>query len=187
MDTLDSVMCKSGIIPVFEEISANTTLMFLRVIQSIKNTPLDKRPEFLEIYINSLGGDCHQAVAIVNLLKSCPIPVNTTILGDCQSAAVLIATYGLIRKAHANCLFMMHAPYMEEASTKTKSEAEAVSISLDLEEKRYLELLMNNITRPRNGRKRKKTQKKYKSLLKSTEAFLNAQEALNLGLIDQII
>jgi ATP-dependent protease ClpP protease subunit len=64
----------------------------------------------INVRINSIGGNVHDALAIYNSLKAHPASIAVVVDGVAMSAAAFIAMAGDTVKMPATCLFMIHAP-----------------------------------------------------------------------------
>jgi ATP-dependent protease ClpP protease subunit len=70
--------------------------------------------EEMHVYINSLGGKLHEALAIFNGLTQHQAHIHTHVEGIAASAASVIFMAGDTRHMPANTLLMVHEPFYEE-------------------------------------------------------------------------
>lgn len=125
------------------------------------------------IHINSPGGNIFSAQAIYNLIKS----KNTTILveGLCASAATVLACGGRCIAAK-NSLFMIHNPAVGLNDMYTAEELNQLQNSL--------ESIKDSILQTYSTKMKLSTDEISK--LMDAETWLNAEEALEIGLVDMI-
>ena len=60
------------------------------------------------LFLNTNGGSCYDAWALVDIIKASKTPVHTIALGWCMSAGLLIFTAGHKRLTSANATLMYH-------------------------------------------------------------------------------
>lgn len=133
------------------------------------------RNEALRVFINSPGGEATSGIAIYNALKGYPRPVKIIVEALAASAATLACCVGHCI-APENAIFMIHQvgiilgrsnqQGLESAAESLKKYNEAAAII-------YSEKLHKSID-------------EIRELLK-TDIWMNAYEALELGLIDEVI
>lgn len=149
---------------------ANIIVSSLLYLDSLNN-------EDISIYINSPGGSVSAGMAIydtMNLIKS---DVKTICVGISASMAALLLSSGTKKKRYClkNSEVMIHQPLggIEGQATEIKIAAEHI---LKIKEK-INKMLADN------------TGKDIKTIEKDTERdyFLSSEEALNYGLIDEIL
>ena len=123
-----------------------------------------------EIEINSSGGSVFAALAIVGTLKNSPRDITIRVKGLCASAATLLLCTGKKVIAAQNSLFMMHAP-----STMVYERVDAAKLK---EMATTLEKIEGQLKAIYSAR--------VKDIDLSQEKWLTADEALAMGLIDEI-
>lgn len=152
------------------DINANTIIAQLLYLDS-------ENSEDISLYINSPGGSITAGMAIydtMNLIKS---DVSTICIGMCASMAAFLLSSGQQGKRYSlpNSEVMIHQPLggAQGQATEIKIAAERI---LKLKDK------LNKILA-------KNTNQDIKKIEKDTERdhFLDANEALDYGLIDKII
>jgi len=136
------------------------------------------KPEALHLIINSPGGDLNAAYAIIDVMKSSAIPVNTVGVGQIQSAGLMIFMAGQKgqRILTPNTTIMSHQ-YSWSASGK-HNELIAIRKEFDLSYHRMMQHYMSHTTLTEDD------VKKY--LLPSEDCYLSSEEALELGICDKI-
>ena len=122
------------------------------------------------IEINSSGGDVFAALAIVDTLKNSPRDITIRVKGLCASAATLLLCTGKKVIAAQNSLFLLHAP-----STLVYERVDAAKLK---EMATTLEKIEGQLKAIYSAR--------VKDIDLSQEKWLTADEALAMGLIDEI-
>ena len=130
--------------------------------------------ENIDVYINSNGGVVDTAIAINNALRRHKAKVTVNIDGIAASAATLITCAGDIVRMPKNALFMIHNP-----STIAMGDSEEMRKQADV-----LEKYKNSITE--TYLQKVNIDKEKLSELMGNETWLNAEEALEYGFIDEI-
>lgn len=131
------------------------------------------------LYINSPGGSITAGLAIYDTMQYVKSDIRTVCIGSaCSMAAVLLSsgTKGK-RVALPNSYIMIHQPRQENGRRMTVTEQE-----IDLRLIRGMKKKLTNIL-ARN------TNQHYKKIFRDCEQdkWFSAQEALNYGLIDEVI
>ncbi|MCA1029368.1 Clp protease ClpP [Cytobacillus kochii] len=132
-----------------------------------------KEDEDIDISINSYGGDAFLGIDICNTLRDHKGHVTITITGIAASAASVICMGADKLRAHANTMIMVH-----NALTLAYGNAKALRKAADDLEK-VSQAAMQSYLKRVDADKMKK--------LMDEETYLTAQEALEIGLIDEII
>jgi ATP-dependent protease ClpP protease subunit len=132
-----------------------------------------KDDEDIDLSINSYGGDAFIGIDICNTLKGHKGNVTVTITGIAASAASVICMGADKIRAHANTMLMVH-----NAQTIAAGDAKKLRKAADNVEKVSQAVLKSYTNRVDEA--------KMKKLL-DEETYLTAEEALTLGLIDEII
>lgn len=168
---LYSRMLKDRIVFLSGEINdatANIVVSELLYLDNLSN-------EEIYLYINSPGGSITSGMSIYDTMNFIKSPVVTIGLGMCASMAAFLLSSGNKRFALPNTEIMIHQPIggAQGQATDIKIAAERI---IKLKEK------LNKIFA-------KNTKQSLKKISQDTERdnFLDAQEALNYGLIDEII
>ena len=132
----------------------------------------------LNIYVNSYGGSCIAGNAIVDIIddykKKNSCPVNVHIRGIAASMGSGIAMVGDTITMAENALFMLHKPL-----TDIYGNADDLEKAVELLNKTE-HVLKKNYMRRFNG-----TEDKLTELMKN-ETWLTAEEAKDLGFVDEI-
>lgn len=142
-----------------------------------KNKETDKR-EPIQLILNSPGGNVYDGFAIIDAIEQSVTPIHMTILGQAQSMGFAIATCGTYRYASKRTTFMYHEIIWSLFDEKMSSHEQELIEGRRLW-KIYDEIITTNTNIPEktliNVRKQRK------------EWYMTAQEALELGVIDEII
>ncbi|PEJ34942.1 hypothetical protein CN689_06345 [Peribacillus butanolivorans] len=132
-----------------------------------------KEDEDIDLSVNSYGGDAFLGIDICNTLKDHKGLVTVTITGMAASAASVICMGADKIRAHANTMLMVH-----NAQTFVAGDAKKLRKAADDVEK-----VSQAVLKSYTNRVDEDTMKK----LLDDETYLNAEEALKYGLIDEII
>ncbi len=154
------------------EMSANYIVMQLLWLSS------DDPKKDIYLYINSPGGLVTAGMAIYDIIQMIPNKVNTVCIGQCCSmGAFLLSTTTGKRMAAKHSRIMIHQP-----SGGAYGMASDIEIGYNEIQrmKQELTLITTNAT---NG----KTAYEVMEKMMDRDTFLSAEEALNMGLIDEII
>ncbi len=130
-------------------------------------------PRKVELCISSIGGDAICAVNLFHALKK--LDVEVTIVDRCWSAASIIAMAGKVIRMHGDATMMVHPPAVHILGTAEQLRDDADRLD------RLKEELIGVIT-SRTGR----TEPVVRKWL-GTDTWLSAKEALNAGLVDELI
>lgn len=139
----------------------------------------DLAKEPIELFVTSYGGDLDEAFALHDVTRTIKVPVHTTALGKCMSAAPLLVACGEKgdRWASEHTSFMLHDVSLEPP--------EGNPVALEAEIKvaraqmvRYAELLSEYTNKPKSHWTRLMTGR--------SDRYFSAEEALSWGLIDGI-
>lgn len=131
--------------------------------------------EPIEIYINTPGGALYETLVLCNMIELSKTPVHTIVLGCAASAGALIAMAGHVRKAYPSSSILIH-----QASGITSGKVNDMNDELkhiNKQSERMKQYIIEHT---------KITAKSYKNR-QSKEWWVSAEEALELGVIDEII
>lgn len=143
----------------------NAQLLFL---DSIDHTEIT-------IYINSPGGSVYDGLAIYDTMNMITSPVTTVCIGLAASMSSILLASGHKRLALPHSRIMIHQPL-------GGVNGQASDIVITANEISKLKQELNQILAT-------KTKKPVEQIIKDTDRdfYMTAQEALNYGMIDQII
>lgn len=160
----------------FDPIDEDTAKQVVQFI--IESTFAEDRPDILNLLINSPGGDLAAAFAIIDVMKSCPIPIRTVGLGQIASAGLMIFLNGTKgqRILTPNTSIMSHL--WSGGSIGKANELFAIGKEFALTDQRMMTHYMKT-----TGMSEKKIRE---ILLPAHDVYLSAQEALKYGLCDKV-
>lgn len=140
---------------------------------------LNPEPRVLTLYINSPGGDLYQAFGLIDIIKRSKYPIIIIGFGCVMSGAFLILCAGSKgrRLIAPNTGIMCHQ-YSDTPDGKYHD------LKAHMEEGNRCNERMMNILMEATGLPRSKIKS---LLLKETDVYLTAQEAVDLGIADYIL
>jgi len=153
------------------ERTASATIMRLLYLQSIK------RDQDISLYINSPGGLVDQTLAIYDTMQLVDCKIATYCIGQAASGAAVILMAGT--KGHRfilpNAKVMLHQPY-----GGITGQAEDIRIQAEevLRDKKRLNEIIAKLTGKEVAVVEEETER---------DRYLNADEALSYGIIDEIL
>lgn len=138
---------------------------------------LELQPDEITIRISTPGGDMEAALGIIDRIRTSPCVINT--IGTCiiMSAGLMILVSGQNRKATKYARFMHHAASMGIHSSRMTTVENEVKYCKELE--RVTSNILATTT--------KKPYSYWASLGKHIDHYFNAEEALELGIVDEVI
>ena len=134
-----------------------------------KNVPI------IELYINSSGGTVHDALAVVDHIQASKYKFISIVQGHAASAATIISVVCDTRKIYKNGMMLIH-----EMSAGTRGRM--TFMNDDIESYKKLTDILVDIYKKNT----KITASDIKKMLKR-EIYCTSNEALMLGLVDEII
>lgn len=172
---------KEGRIVTLGEITNENICDALEQIYEINDEDKSKeatRREPIKLILNSPGGDVYDGIGLIDVIEQSLTPIHIYVHGQAQSMGFAIATSGHYRYAGKRTTFMYH-----EISWETNQEKLAYHEQEVIEGKRlwsvYDSIVVANTKIPL--KKLQQIRKEHK------EWYLTAQEALQWGIIDEII
>tara|TARA_R110000824_G_scaffold227641_1_gene415483 strand:+ start:1038 stop:1667 length:630 start_codon:yes stop_codon:yes gene_type:complete len=130
----------------------------------------------INLMINSPGGDIHEMMGMIDYIKSLNVKVNTICRGKAFSAASVILTCGTgIRMVSKNSTIMFH-----QASSMISGKLTDVTATVDFV--KQVEYDVYALIEERT----KKDASWWKDSMR-TDMYLTSAQALELGVVDQII
>lgn len=172
-DRMADTILKNRNIALTEEISnqiADDIIGKLIYLDSLSKDPI-------KLIVNSPGGCVNSGLAIIDIIKSIKAPVYSYSLGLVASMAVPIICSTAKSVSYKNTYYMMHQVSMFHFGADDSD-----TIQTNAKYCKQLEKVTNGIIA-------NKTKKTIKEIERKTvkELYLNAEEALNWGLVDEII
>lgn len=142
---------------------------------NMPETPVTLTP--INFILSTYGGACYDGLALYDVIESSTTPVEITCTGKIMSMGIIIALAAKVRKAHRNTTFMIH-----QASGQTWGTVKDMEDSM--EEKRRINDMIFNIIRM----KTKISEEKLNDVMNyKRDWFITAEEALELGIITEIV
>ena len=131
----------------------------------------------IKLYINSPGGEVDAGLAIYDTMQFVRAPVSTIVIGMAASMAAVILAAGEKGRRYAlpHAKVMIHQPWGGARGT-------ASAIAIQAQEILKAKKLLNEILAKHTGQPLEKVEKDT-----DRDYYLSAQEALEYGLIDQVV
>lgn len=150
------------------------------VIKGIRALDEQDSKEPITIYINCIGGDHYHGMAIFEAIRLAKSKVNIIVLGQAFSMASVILQAADHRVASENSRILLHYGMagIEDHTKNVEKYANELNKLSEVIEDIYLDKIKEK--KPNYSRK------KFKEKLKF-DWYLSANEALELGLIDEVI
>lgn len=131
----------------------------------------------IEFYLSTYGGACYDGLALHDVIESSNTPVEVVCKGKIMSMGVIVALGAKVRKAYRNTTFMIHQVSGLSFGTLREMEDTVAEAS------RINEILFNIIKS-----KTKVTEEQLNEVLqKKKDWFITATEALDLGLLTELL
>ena len=145
---------------------------------ALDETEGDRRePRPIKVFINSHGGRMREALTAVDVMLSLNSPVETIALGNASSAALSILMGGHARKAYEHTTMLFH-------TARTGGWGIMPDVASRLQHDKYLLELEAELF----GSRTRWPKEKWLELLDSgRDYFFNAREALEIGILTDII
>lgn len=155
-----------------DDFSANIAVMQLLWLNS------DDPDSPIDMYINSPGGSVHDGLAVKDIMDKISAPVNTIGVGACSSMGAYLLSCGTgTRKALKNCRIMIH-------SVSSGTIGNYHDMKVDFKETEFIQnQMISDIASYTRG---KSTREEIDALC-SRDYYMSAEEAIELGLIDEIV
>lgn len=134
----------------------------------------------IDVSINCPGGNCIEGMAIYDKFRSmegCTITME--VFGECSSMATIVLLSGSKRAAHPNARFCIHKPRFMDFYAPVITEDDALRMHNDLQAEK---MRMNKIYLERTNM----TEEHLEALM-SEDRYITAEEALQYGVITEII
>ena len=129
------------------------------------------------LYVNSPGGSFTALTAIYDTMQFVRPDIQTVCLGQAASAAAVILAAGTPGKRYAlaNSRVLIHQPY-------TEGGGQASDVEIQAREILRMRALLEHLIAKHSGRDEDQVRKDIER-----DKILNAQEALEYGMIDQVL
>lgn len=131
----------------------------------------------IEFFLSTYGGACYDGMALHDVIESSKTPVEVICTGKIMSMGVIVALGASVRKAYRNTTFMIHQVSGLSLGTLREMEDTVAEAS------RINDILFNIIKS-----KTKVTEDQLNEVLqKKKDWFLTAEEALDLGILTELL
>jgi ATP-dependent Clp protease protease subunit len=138
---------------------------------------LKYNPKPIEIYIDSYGGNIYQCFGLISVIEKSITPVHTIVTGCAMSCGFMILISG-----HKRFGYRLSTPLYHQVTSGFWGKLEDMEI--DVKETRRLQTIIEQETLEKTNITKKKLTEIRKT---KTDWFMNAEEAKELGVIDEII
>jgi len=157
-----------------DEVTGQVFIIKARTI--LTNRSEDQADEPLSVLIDSAGGDAYSMFSIIDYMESLPVKVNVYARGRAMSAAAMILCCATgTRSASKRCSIMVHEGFSMQSGKASDMRAA----------NKHLQWIENNCNTLLGERTNKdKTWWEENAI---TDMYLSPEEALDLGIIDEII
>ena len=147
----------------------------------LENEPAgDGGDDSIRIVMNTIGGSCYDALGMVNRIEICPKHVTISVYGQSMSAGILVLQAGDRRKMAKDAVLMIHHAY--SGGTAGHGETDILEAKQLEKLHRWQEKQLYDVMKVKNP---KLTMRAVREMHR-VNTYLSAQEALALGLIDEI-
>lgn len=154
-----------------DDVSCSNAIRFIQY-HNMSESPLKE----LTLVINSPGGSVSAAMALIDVMKTSTIPVNTLAIGMIASCGVLLTMSGKKRVISETCQVMSH----QYSWGKSGKHADLVA-------NRKAEDMTHEMLVKHYMKCTKKTRKYIeKNLLPHIDVWLTAEEAVEHGIVDEV-
>jgi ATP-dependent Clp protease protease subunit len=138
---------------------------------------LKYEPEPIKVYIDSYGGYVYQCFGLLSVIERSQTPIHTIVTGCAMSCGFMILICGHKRFAHK-----LSTPLYHQVSSGAFGTAK--DLEEKLEETKRLQKQLESIVREKTEIS-KKTLKEI--FVTKKDWFMSAEEALELGVVDEIL
>jgi ATP-dependent protease ClpP protease subunit len=150
-----------------------------KIIKGIVSLNALSRKTPIDIIVNNLGGDEYHGLAIYEAIRTSVSPIQVTVLGTAMSMASIILQAARHRRMSKNSMMMLH--YGTWAMNVDAKDVKPWAKEND----RYNAWMERIILKKMRTKDKRVKLKQVQELLK-TDRLLTAQQALNMGLVDEV-
>lgn len=158
------------------EVTQETASQFIKNIRLMDHVT-DKD---IIVLLNTDGGDVSQAMAMVDSIRECNSKVITHAVGPCYSAGAIIFQSGDVRRMSSNATLMIHL------GAESYPEDHPLNIERWMAENKRIGVKSNSILFEKLKKKNPKLTKSQFDKLLIFDTIYTAEEAIKVGLADQI-
>jgi ATP-dependent Clp protease protease subunit len=138
---------------------------------------IEYKPKPIKIYIDSYGGQVYQCFGLLGVMEKSKTPIHTIVTGCAMSCGFMILISG-----HKRFAYKLSTPLYHQVST-TKSGT-LKEIEEEIIETKRLQETIEEITLERTKITKKKLKEIYDGKI---DWFMSAKEAVELGVVDEIL
>lgn len=156
-------------------IEINDDDRYLEKLYNIHN--LKYTPEPIKIFIDSFGGSVYQCYGLLSIIEDSKTKIHTIVTGAAMSCGFMILICGHKRFAHK-----LSTPLYHQISSGVSGTIKEIEDKL--EQSRKLQKILEDIVTDKTKISKKKLKEIYES---KKDWYMNSEEALELGVVDEII
>ena len=173
---LSSQVTQDSMLKLSKEIlEINDHDQYLSKIYSVHN--VEYNPDPIKIFIDSYGGQVYQCFGLLGIMNKSKVPIHTIVTGCAMSCGFLISISGHKRFGYDSATYLYH-----QVSNGTIGKAKDLEENV-IEVKR-LQKMIEKLT----IKQTKITSSKLKEVYNTKfDWYMNSNEALKLGVIDEIL
>jgi len=152
----------------------------LEIQQDILLKHLDKEwVEDVQLFINSVGGECSEGWALLDLLRFVRMDVHTRGMGECCSMGAMLLACGDYRVGCRNLSVMVHGASAYNFVDGNKQDITAKKKWVDQEHERDMRFWLEH--------SKYKTRKQIEKLfLDGLDKYMTVEQALKHGILDKV-
>ena len=171
------VNVEEGVVYLTGDIDEHTGHEFIaRTRTALLNRPQEKQDDPITLLLDSGGGDAYSMFSIIDFMESLPVKVNIIARGRAMSAGAMILAAGTgTRSAGRRTTIMVHEGF-------TMQQGKSSDIKAASKHMARIEDFCNDML----GTKTKKDSTWWQDNTR-TDYYMSAEEALELGIIDEIV
>ena len=147
-------------------------------IRAILAANMDLRFPYITLIIKSPGGSVDDGFSLIDMMRASVIPVQTVAIGECSSAALMIAMAGEHRMISPNCSVLSHQFSAAFPAPTKRADLKAREKDFQMVEDRIV-----NHYKTCTGLSEDELKA---SLLMDYDIFLDANEAIKYNLFDEL-
>jgi ATP-dependent Clp protease, protease subunit len=142
-----------------------------------KSHDLEYKAKPIKLYIDSYGGAVYQCFGLIGIMETSKTPIHTIVTGCAMSCGFIILIHGHQRFAYKHATPLYH-------QVSTGFRGKLADMEENIKETRRLQEKIEGMTLNLTKISKKKLEKIFK---RKIDWSMNAEEALKLGVIDEII
>ncbi len=176
-DSLSEVEWKEGLFPIEVHLVGEITADSVSELETKLREAQRSGQKEIPLVIQSEGGSMYDALKIVDMIITSPVPITTIVRGYAMSAAVMLFSCGKKR------VIGPHASLMIHNVSSTFMEGKLADIKVESQEMQRLNDEMCTIMSDNTGKRKDYFKKR---LEKNTDVYMSPQEALQCNLATHI-